>query len=78
LKTRSRKKGWITGNRRPTKLIFISGGGRDTGHKVSFEFDLPQSAPKFSFGRFLEVGSQALQKTLAAPVFIVQNESCLL
>ena len=44
----------------------------------SFEFDLPQTALGLSFGGLQKWAAKLCQKTLAAPVFIVQNESCLL
>ena len=43
----------------------------------SFEFDLPQTALELLFGGLRKLGGQALQKTLAALAFIVQNELCL-
>jgi hypothetical protein len=42
----------------------------------SFESDLPGTLRLLSGGA-PEVGGQVSQKTLAVPVFIVQNESCL-
>src|SRR5260370_42157200 len=44
----------------------------------SFEFDLPGTALRLLSGRAPEVATRLRKKTLAAPVFIVQNESCLL
>src|SRR5215470_10416103 len=43
----------------------------------SFEFDLTQTAPKLPFGGLQKWAAKLCKKTLAAPVFIVQNESCL-
>src|SRR5258707_8929716 len=44
----------------------------------SFEFCLPGTALRPLSGRAPEVAPRLRKKTLAAPVLIVQNESCLL
>src|SRR5215471_18887326 len=44
----------------------------------SFEFDLPETAPRHLSGGLQKRSGQVSQKSLATPVFIGQNESCLL
>jgi hypothetical protein len=43
----------------------------------SFEFDLPQTALELLFGGLRKWAAKLCKKTLAALVFIVQNELCL-
>src|SRR5260370_36191531 len=44
----------------------------------SFESDLPETAPRHLSGGPQKWSGQASQKSLATPVFMGQNESCLL
>src|SRR5260370_7212219 len=44
----------------------------------SFESDLPETAPRHLSGGPQKWSGQVSQKSLATPVFIGQNESCLL